>query len=213
MLETYQSFLSKWCISTIWWRCSSIKNLSIEWAPGSIGPWGIKKQEMKRNDCLNFHFQWFMHAYISSVTWLQIDKFVILIKPKICFLVPQDNLCSQTYEKQREALDTDSCHDEVEAKLLASYAARPHTKCYQMPSKDEVCVFLPNCPAAISVFVPRGSPSTAKERYIKHQLQWKSLQIITLEEIWTFQKWKFLTNTLQYNVRLQVIILKVSIQE
>jgi hypothetical protein len=93
---------------------------------------------------------------------------IILITQKICFQVPQGNLCSQTYEKQREALDTDSCHDEVEAKLLASCAARPHTKCYRMPSKVEVCAFLPSCPAAVSGLVPKGSPSTAKERYIKH---------------------------------------------
>lgn len=106
---------------------------------------------------------------------ITIYEFVALIIQKICFQVPQDSLCSQTYEKQREAWDTDSCHDEVEAKLLASCAARPHTKCYQMPSKDEVCAFLPNYPAAISEFEPRGSPSTAKERYIKTSTEKKTL--------------------------------------
>lgn len=132
--------------------------------------WSLRNKE-RRNEktgCLSFHFQWFIHSYMFSVIWLQIHKFVALIILKICFQVPQDSLCSQTYEKQREALDIDSCHDEVEAKLLASCAVRPHTRCYQMPSKDEVCAFLPNYPVAISEFEPRGSPSTAKERYIKH---------------------------------------------
>jgi len=63
-------------------------------------------------------------------------------------------------------LGTDSCHDEVEAKLLASCAAKPHTRCYQKPSRDEVCASLPNCPAAVSEFEPKDSLSTAEERYI-----------------------------------------------
>jgi hypothetical protein len=99
-----------------------------------------------------------------------IYKSVTQIILKICFQVPQDSLYNQTYGKRHEALGTDSYHDEVEAKLLASCAAGPHTRCCQMPSMDEVCAFLPSCPAAISEFEPRDSLSTAKESYTKYQL-------------------------------------------
>jgi len=85
--------------------------------------------------------------------------------------VPQDSLCSQTYGIQHEALGTGSCHDEVEAELWASCVAVPHTKCYQTPSRDEVCAFLPNYPAAISEFEPKDSPSTGKKEHIKPQFQ------------------------------------------
>lgn len=40
--QSYQSFLSKWLTSNIWCKCSSIRNLSIECAPGKIGPWNKK---------------------------------------------------------------------------------------------------------------------------------------------------------------------------
>lgn len=112
------------------------------------------------------------------------------------YQIPLDSLCNQTYERQHEALGTDNRHDEVEARLLASCAARLHTRYYQMPSRVEECASLPNYPGEASEFAPTSNPNTVKmipdivkagylHNIFVHKLQ---VQNQTLLSCWIFMK-------------------------